>query len=607
MTTHTKSTRKPRPFRLHHPFRDPLRKTLMAATRPAIERVLRFPDLNDMHNRLATQNDDRPYVDKILDDMAINIDVPDEMIERIPKQGPLIVVANHPFGGLEGIILASLLRKRRDDVRLLANYLLEIIPNLQNEFIFVDPFGRGESVARNLASMRTAVRWVKHGGVLGIFPAGEVSHFTLKSRTVTDPQWSDTVAKLIERTQAPVLPISFAGRNSTLFQLAGMVHPALRTMLLPHETLKKRKKTVNVKVGNVIPFEKISKLSSPTAISAYLRVRTYILKDDKDVARGPRMTTAPGAVDHQPIIVAVSPALMAEEVAALPVDRALGENGDLQVFHARASEIPNLLREIGRLREQTFRLVGEGTGKACDLDRFDDDYIHLFVWHKTKAEVVGAYRMGPTDEILKRYGKHGLYCSSLFHFKRQLMEQINPALELGRSFVAPAYQREFGPLMLLWKGIGGYACKFPRYRYLIGPVSISNDYKSNSKQLLMAFLNMNRYLPSLAKFIRPKNPPRESPPRDCDYRAFSTVVRDVAEVNDLLREIETDQKTMPVLLRQYLKLNAKLLGFNVDPDFGGVLDGLMLLDLCDVERGVLNRYMGKENATTFLKYHGFDA
>lgn len=261
-----------------------------------------------------------------------------------------------------------------------------------------------------------------------------------------------------------------------------------------------------------------------------------------------------------------------------------------------------MLREIGRLREVTFRAAGEGTGREIDLDRFDAHYLHLFVWNATTRRVIGAYRMGQTDVLLDRFGVNGLYTSTLFRYSAKLMRQIDPALELGRSFVALEYQRDYSPLLLLWKGIGRFVTLHPRYRHLFGAVSISDEYQSTTRQLLMSFLRAHNFDHELAAHVRPKHPPRELRGFEAEVPNAAAVVSDLADVEELIGEIESDGRGVPVLLRQYLKLNARMLGFNVDSTFGDVLDGLVLVDLMRLEPPLLKRYLGRDGAAAFLEH-----
>jgi putative hemolysin len=452
--------------------------------------------------------------------------------------------------------------------------------------------------------MKAAIRWVSGGGALGVFPAGEVSQFRMNRRSVADPAWSDTVARLALQTGAAVLPVFFDGRNSLMFQTLGLIHPRLRTLMLPRELLRKRHQSIRVRIGNVIPPERISRFEDAGELTDYLRVRTYVLRGRPPETAAPKPPRASQTRSLDRIASPVPSGELSSEVQALPPEQCLARSGGLRVLYAAVKQIPGVLREIGRLREMTFRAAGEGTGKSLDLDDFDPDYLHLFVWSDERGEVVGGYRMGLTDQIVSRRGIGGLYTSTLFHYHPQLLEQLGPAIELGRSFVRQEYQKEYGPLSLLWKGIGHYVARQPRYRMLFGPVSISNDYQSLSRQLLVMFLRLNRYLPALGELIAPRNEPKFRPIGDWDPRLTGAVVRDVDRINELLAEIETDRSSMPVLLRQYLKLNARLLGVNVDPDFADVVDALMLVDLTQVQRPVLNRYLGHEGAATFLAFHG---
>jgi putative hemolysin len=297
---------------------------------------------------------------------------------------------------------------------------------------------------------------------------------------------------------------------------------------------------------------------------------------------------------------------MEHEISSLTDDQLIVDSGPMQVYLARAESIPNVLREIGRLREVTFREVGEGTGKSIDLDRFDAHYLHLFVWHKENRELIGSYRLGETDRILKEQGPDDLYVSTLFEMNRRLLEQIDPALELGRSFVRSEYQKHHAPLMLLWKGIGQHIVANPQYKRLFGPVSISNDYNYLSRQLMVMFLEQSRYLRELGKLVKPRSPLRRRSRLGVDRRAFQNVAEDgnIDDLNSIISDIEADRKGVPVLLKHYLRMQANVLGFNVDEEFGDVVDGLMLVDLTETDRSMLVRYLGKEGAARFLKYHG---
>jgi putative hemolysin len=595
-----------RPFALDDAFRSVPTGRLLSPVRPALERLLGLAQLNAVY--AALPNGGAAFHDRALEALGITNDVSAGDLERVPRSGPLVVVANHPFGAVDGLALIQLLHRVRPDVKLMGNYLLGRIRELRDSIIAVDPFGSRSRRPRNAVALRFALRWIESGHVLAVFPSGEVSHTGGPDGGVIDPEWSSTIAGLIRRAAAPVLPVFFAGSNSALFRLAGHVHPRLRTVLLPRELLKQRNRCLTIRVGTPVSPDRIAAIPDLENVTAYLRLRTYALgRTPADGSTSSERAVKRSVVGIGGTAAAVAsaehPALLRQEIDALPDDRVLLRSGTFRVCIGRAAELPRTLLEIGRLRELTFRTVGEGSGLARDLDRFDQHYRHLLVWNDARDEVVGAYRLGATDEIVPHTGVGGLYTSTLFRYDLALLSQIAPALELGRAFVREEYQRDYSPLMLLWKGIATYVTMNPRYRMLYGPVSISNDYHSFSRQLLARFLYATSYRADLARHVNARNPPPFLRRLDRQSPIFGTIVKSLAEVGTLVAEIEHDQKSVPVLLRQYLRLNARLLGFNLDPSFGNALDGLMLVDLTQVDRAILTRYMGAGRLSAFLEYH----
>lgn len=589
-------------------FKNPLQRKLFSVVGGAVEKALAIDRINQIYYAAASGDDNRNFLDRVLDVMNIELAVAEADMARIPKTGRVVVVANHPFGGIEGIILGALLRSVRPDIKLMANFLLKSIPDLHDSMIFVDPFDRDESARVNLKPLKESVRWLKQGGVLGVFPAGEVSHIDLRRGGIRDPEWSTTIARLIQMTESPVLPVFFNGTNSLIFQILGLVHPRLRTGMLPRELVNKSNKVIEVRIGHMIPHGRLAEFDDERKLMEYLRLRTYHLRRRRRPKTEPvhREVVPIRLVEPEQVEVAppVAAGLLKVEIEHLPAKQLLIESGDYAVYFANADQIPHLLREIGRLRELTFRAVGEGTGHALDLDRFDDYYEHLFAWNRAKQELVGAYRLGRADEIIRQLGVRGLYTSTLFRYKRHLLFRLGPALEMGRSFVRQEYQKNFSPLLLLWKGIALYVSQHPRYKTLFGPVSVNNDYQSSSRQLLVAFLKMNNFVPDLAKLVKARKPIRTNPLQSWQLKRQRAVVNDLDEVEALISDVETELKGVPILLRQYLRLGGKLLGFNIDPAFSYVLDGLILVDLTETDPALLAKYMGKENVARFLNYHG---
>lgn len=585
-------------------------------TEPGVlSRVVEFPGLarkfapvdkvRDLYRRV--QHSPSGFdLENLLAEMRVRLRVGEADQERIPASGPVVVVANHPYGVLDGALLTVLLTRVRPDVKVLTNSLLGDVPELQKHCIFVDPFETDSSVESNRRAVREALAWLRQGGMLAVFPAGEVSHWQMPAAQIADREWNATAVRLIRRTGATALPVYFCGHNGVGFQFIGMLHPKLRTAFLLQEFLKQEGKTVEVRVGSGIAADAVEAIRDDREAIAYLRWRTYLLgRRSKGEASWPAALRSKLVFKIQePVAAPVAANLLAEEIERLPEDRCLARNGDLAVYLGKAREVPQLLREVGRLREITFRGAGEGTGKTRDLDAFDDYYEHILLWHSTKRELVGAYRAGNTKEILAERGIKGLYTSTLFRFDERIFQKLGPALELGRSFVRPEYQRQYAPLLLLWKGIARMVARRPEIPVLFGAVSISNDYSEASREMICRFFEARMHEDELAGMIEPRRRFRPGAMRRFDCRAMHHALRDLDELSEPITDVEADGKGLPILLRQYAKIGGRLLGFNVDRKFSNVLDGLVVVDLRKTEAAVLERYMGREGAARFRAVHG---
>jgi putative hemolysin len=566
----------------------------------SLEAVLGLRHCRKLYRRLPAATSPQQFAEEALRLLRIDCALEAVGLDGVPEQGPAVVVANHPFGGIEGLALMARLRRIRPDVKVLANALLQRIPQLREAFISVDILGSARA-RRNTGALRQAIRWVRGGGVLLVFPAGTVSHFHPRRREVADPAWQPSMGALIRHCQAPVVPVYIPGHNGPLFQLAGLCHSRLRTALLPRMLLRQRGRTIRLRGGPLIAWSRLAAFKDDGRLIDYLRLRTYLLDPSHEQSRD-----GPPAVAQRPIeVIPAQPAALLEaEVAHLPPGQLLAHSGPLQVWQAEAGQIPYLLLEIGRLRELTFRQVGEGTARSFDLDAFDAHYLHLFLWHGERRELVGAYRIGRCDDILERFGRQGLYTSTLFRYRSRLFDAVGPALEVGRSFIRPEYQKNYAPLLLLWKGIGRFVVKHPRYRVLFGPVSITRDYSDLSRRLIAGTLDTDTHLPQLARLVRPRVPFPGKPLRirGCSGALARAFCRNMEDVATLVADLEVARKGIPVLLRHYLNLGGKLLTFNLDPEFSEVLDGLVLVDLLQTDRRALARYLGREGATAFLNY-----
>ncbi|WP_117233777.1 lysophospholipid acyltransferase family protein [Vibrio maerlii] len=587
MLSHTTS-----PFRL--PKRTPFR-----FFESITELVTGLSTLDEHYQCRPDNLSTKEFLSFVLEKLGIGYEVVCGDAETVPKVGSTVIVANHPLGCIEGVVLAELLLNHRSDVKVLANQFLKSVPELSDLFIGIDVFDGAQSTNTNTKALREAHQHLKHGGCLLVFPAGEVSTLSSKRpKLLRDKKWSRSVASLIQRSKASCVPIYIEGRNSKHFYQAGKLHPILRTLMLGRELINKREKVINLKVGSLIKYQEIRNLSDRELVD-YLRLNTYLLEDKGELACIKDQNSHEFALDE--VIAPIETSLLLKDINSLSAESLLVSSGEYSVYCACAKSIPNLLIEIGRIRETNFREVGEGTGNAVDLDKFDQSYQHLFIWdHKSKA-IVGAYRLGLVDEILAQGGIESLYSRSLFQFDHRFINKLSgKAIEVGRSVVSKPYQKSANALLLLWKGIATFAAKNPDYTHLFGPVSISNDYSDQVRQLLTEAMMTHYYDGDLAQQVTSSTPLeiKTSLLESASLRAL----KDLQLLSRLISRIDQG-KTIPVLLKQYLGLNGKLVCFNVDPDFNNALDGLIVVDLRKVEPRTLAKYMGKEQAQNYLTKH----
>ncbi|HEM49053.1 MAG TPA: lysophospholipid acyltransferase family protein, partial [Caldithrix sp.] len=508
-----------------------------------------------------------------------------------------VIIANHPYGGIEGIAIAVLLSRIRSDFKILANHFLSIIPELRDIFIFVDPFKTKNSFTSNISQLKRTIRWVGEGGLLVVFPAGEVSHYNFKRGKVTDPPWQENIEKLLVKIDAPIIPVYFEGANKLGFQALGMLHPYLRTIRLPAELLNKRNSSLSIHIGKAITQKQLLEYPNNKERLTYLRRRTYNLENRTKLSKSDQR------IDESAIKEIAFPGDYGKiytEIDSLPKHQILINQNSALVFFAYAHQIPDLLIEIGRQREITFRAVNEGTGKAVDLDNFDEYYLHLIAWNSEAKKIIGAYRLGLTDIIIKDFGKKGLYTSTLFKLRKWFIKEISPAIEMGRSFITAEYQRSFNSLFLLWRGIGEFIVRHPQYRYLFGPVSISNSYAISSQSMMLHFLYYKHGNTKLSRFVTPMH----GLSKNFNSIKYSTeALKDISELEEFVSDIEGTDTGLPVLIKQYIKLGAEFIAFNRDPDFSNVLDGLIVVDLNKTNPKILNRYLGQAGARFYSAYH----
>lgn len=547
--------------------------------------ALSFNSINELYARHA-EKEALPFIDAILNDLGVQFQFDETELKNIPKTGAFISVSNHPYGGIEGLMLLKLLLLVRPEANLMANFLLKNIKPIEKYVVPVNPFDKA-SYFSNLKGIKLCLEHLKEGKPLGVFPAGEVSTFQKGDKRVTDREWQAGVMKLIEKAEVPVVPIYFHGKNSVIFHLLGMVHPILQTARLPGEMLNKNKKAIKVRIGKAISVKDQKEFSGVAQLGRFLRARTYSLGSALEVKKFFRPSLRSLKKPAQ-LIESVDKSILANEIESIRPQCFVHHQKEFEVFIAPSDKIPNILTEIGRLREETFRKVGEGTNRSIDLDEFDLYYHHLFLWDKENQSIAGAYRLGKGQEIMDMYGKKGFYLQSLFRFKKSMTPILAQSVELGRSFIPEEYQRKMLPLFLLWKGILYFLLTNREYRYLIGPVSISNQFSKLSKSLIIQFIKRNYWRADLAQYVKPKKKFR---PKWKGIDAMALLEKsgnNIKALDQSVQDIEPEHFNVPVLLKKYIKQNAKIIGFNVDPKFGHALDGLILLDLKDVPKETID-------------------
>lgn len=539
--------------------------------------VTKLNKINALYDRIRA-NKGTAFIESFFQELHITVQLNGQELENIPEEGGCVIVCNHPFGAIDGLALIQQIEKRRPDIKVMANFLLEEIPEIASYFFSVNPFDKNVVQLKSERGLKRCIEHIAAGGCLAIFPAGEVSTFQNKWSNVSDKKWQRSVMKLVQRAECPVVPVFFDGRNSRMFHLLGKVNAQLRTMALPSELFKKEGDEIKMRIGKAISAEDIQLISDPELLGRFLRAKVYSLGSELHVRKKLFQNLREKFKDVKEIASPIDTSILQAEIDANE-DSKLFDNGSLSCYALKASSIPNLLLEIGREREIAFRDVGEGSNNSRDLDEFDYYYYHLVLWDHANSKLAGAYRVGRGAEIMEFYGKHGFYTHTLFKFKDDFNPYLNISMELGRSFVSLDYQRQRLPLFLLWEGIIQLLSNFQETKYIIGPVSMSNDYQTLSKELVIEFVQTNYGDPILSKLVRPRTKIKNTISQEDREALILTSRGEIRKFDKLLSEIEPMGKTMPILYKKYLAQNAKILAFNRDRKFNDAIDAFMILDI----------------------------
>ncbi len=562
--------------------------------------ILRFNKLNKIYEQIAEKRGIE-FINAIINILEFKIEFDESELKKVPPAGPCIIVANHPYGGFDSLLLIKHLSQLRPDVKVIGNFLMQKVEPL-SEFFISDASFENHQQTNTEVFTGGAVESTGHlqsGGLLCLFPAGGLSTYGT-FETITDQVWQLPVVKFIKKARVPVIPVHFQGTNSRLFHLAAKIHPSLRQVRLPSELLSKKHKIIKIRIGNAIKAEEQDKFCDIYQFGRYLRAKTYSMESPLEVKRFFNYSLKPQHKTEE-IIDPVDRKKILEEIQKIREKFTLFNLKNYVVFCTPPQYIPNILTEIGRLREITFREVGEGTNRNIDIDEFDLYYHQMFIWDETEKRIVGAYRIGKGKDILGQFGKRGFYLHSLFRISDEFKPVLSESLELGRSFVIKEYQRKPMPLFLLWKGILYFLLKNPEYRYLIGPVSISNNYSKISKDLIIRFIMQNHLNWKMAQHVRPRNSYKFKSRNPEVNILMETMEHDINRLDKAIGDLDELNSGLPVLLKKYIKLNAKIISFNVDPKFNNCLDGLIVLDVNNVPKATIESLSKEANDGSILK------
>ena len=561
----------------------------------AVMRLAKINKVNDLYDKIKDL-EGQEFFDKLLEELNVKYLAFQEDLAKIPKTGPFILVSNHPLGALDGVIMCKILTEIRPDFKVMGNFLLTKIKPMEPYVISVNPFEKRKEAYSSMSGMREALKHLSEGGCLGIFPAGEVSNKNNEYNEILDKEWQEPALKLIKKAQVPVVPMYFHAKNSKLFYNVSKIHPDLQTLLLPSEMVNKREKPIKIRIGRPVTPKILNEYETPKELGEFLRKKVYMMKsyfeDRKSVAEFLKVKNLNISPKEEVVVQNIIDETPLAEILAdrenlrKTEGKMLFSNGDYEVYFTKFDEIPAMMREIGRQRELTFRAVGEGTNLPFDLDEYDKHYHHLILWDNVAQKIAGAYRMALGSEVMKNYGIKGFYTNSLFDFDQELQPFFKKVIEMGRAYISIEYQQKPLPLFLLWRGIVHVCLRNPEHKFLMGGVSISNRFSDFSKSLMIEFMRSHYFDPVVAQYVHPKNDYKVYLSERDKSLFFEGLDDDLNKFDKLIDDFEPEMR-LPVLIKKYIKQNAKVVAFNVDPNFNDAIDGLMYIRISDLPEGTI--------------------
>lgn len=554
--------------------------------------------VNNLYDKLKDK-DSSEFFSAFLKEQDISYQVFEEDIAKIPKTGPFIVVANHPLGAVDGILMGKILSEIRPDFKIMGNFLLSRIEPMKPYIIKVNPFETRKDIFSSFSGMRETLQHLSEGGCIGIFPAGAVSNQNNEHSEILDNNWEIPSLKLIKKANVPVIPMYFHAKNSDRFYKLAKIHPDLQTLILPAEMLRKRKNPIQIRIGKPISPKILEEYESSKDLGLFLRKKVYMMKsyfdsNKKNVGEYLKISNLSlnNKTSKEEVVQNIIDETPLEDILE-DVKRIRSQEGKLlftsgpyEVFFTKSEHIPAMMREIGRQRELTFRAVGEGTNLPFDLDEYDKHYHHLILWDNSLNKIIGAYRMALGAEVMAKHGIKGFYLSSLFDFDPEIQPFFRKIIEMGRAYISAEFQQKPLPLFLLWKGIVHVCLRNPDHKFLMGGVSISNRFSDFSKSLMIEFMRSNYYDPVVAQYVHPKHEFKVRISERDKKLFFEDLDNDLNKFDKLIDDFEPELR-LPVLIKKYIKQNAKVISFNVDPNFNDAIDGLMYIRISDLPENTI--------------------
>ncbi|MDY3203467.1 MAG: lysophospholipid acyltransferase family protein [Arcobacter sp.] len=534
----------------------------------------------DSINQFLSQNSHLKgfeFVDAVLDYFDFDYTASSNDFQNIPTSGKVVIIANHPLGGLDALCLLRLISQVRKDVKIVANDFLAGFEALNSLLIPIDNY----KIRQSKNDIKKIYEALNNEEAVIIFPAGEVSRATTKG--IKDPVWNKGFLNFAQNTNSPILPIFLDAKNSKTFYTISVINKTFSTLLLSHEMFKKKSKRINIKIGQIIPNENITPkgIDKKFLLNLY-RKHLYSLKKGKK-----SFFETQSAIAH--------PVSRIDLLNELKKSKLIGQTSDgKKIYLYDYTEDSIVLKELGRLREISFRKVGEGVNKKRDTDKYDIYYQHIILWDENELEIVGSYRVGNSDFIFKNIGIKGFYSNNLFKYNEEFVPYLQNSIELGRSFVQPKY---WGTRALdyLWYGIGAYLKNNPNIKYMFGPVSISANFPSVAKDMMIFYYSY--YYGSKEVLVEAKTP--------YQYSNKLNEIKELFDLNDKKKDFKFLKSALsnigvsvPTLYKQYSEIaeegGVKFLDFNIDKDFGDCVDGFILVEVEKIKESAKQRYIEKE-------------